>query len=76
MNLIEPSILAGAAVGGVVGAVMGFGAGPWWTVVGLLAGGVLGALAFPLLLIALGLLFILVTQGPREVLRLLRGDPG
>lgn len=76
MNLIEPVILVGAAVGGVVGAVMGFGAGPWWTVGGLLAGVVLGALAFPLLLLALALLVTLVTQGPRRLLKLMRGGPG
>ena len=76
MNLIEPVILAGAAMGGVVGAVMGFGVGPWWTVGGLLAGVVLGALALPLLLLALALLLTLVTQGPRRLLRWMRGNPG
>ncbi|WP_147444896.1 hypothetical protein [Corallococcus sp. CA053C] len=68
-------ILAGAVLGGVAGAVLGFASGIGWAVGGLLAGVVLGALAFPPLLIALGLLFILVTQGPRKLLSLVRGDP-
>ncbi|RKH08757.1 hypothetical protein D7X74_30960 [Corallococcus sp. CA047B] len=76
MNLIEPIILTGAVLGSVAGAVLGFTSGIGWGVGGLLLGSVVGALAFPLLLLVLGMLFILVTQGPRQVLSLFRGTPG
>ncbi|CAM3783741.1 hypothetical protein COSO111634_25380 [Corallococcus soli] len=47
-----------------------------WGVAGLLAGAVLGALALPALLLALALLFGLVTRGARQLLSLFRGTPG
>ncbi|MHA7633953.1 hypothetical protein [Corallococcus sp. M7] len=73
MTLIEPIMLVGAAIGGVTGAVWGFGSGIGWAAVGLVGGIVLGPIVLMLLLFALAMLITLFKQGPRAVLRDLRG---
>ena len=72
MTLIEPMMLAGAALGAIVGAVLGFASGPLWALGGLVAGALLGGLMGPFFFILLGLLVTAVLRGPRHTLGLLR----
>jgi hypothetical protein len=72
MNLIEPIILGGAVLGGVVGATLGFSAGVLWGLGGLLAGIVLGAVVGPFVFFLLGLVFITLRYGPRHSWGLVR----
>ncbi|QSQ23305.1 hypothetical protein JY651_50945 [Pyxidicoccus parkwayensis] len=72
MNLIEPIILGGALVGGVVGATLGFPAGLLPGLGGLLAGVVLGGLLGPPVFILGGLVGVTLFRGPRHTWALLR----
>ncbi|NOK23529.1 hypothetical protein [Corallococcus carmarthensis] len=73
MTILEPVMMLGAALGGLAGAIWGFGSGILWAVAGLLGGVVLGAILFPLVMAALGIGIMMITQGPRAALCELRG---
>ena len=69
MNLIEPCILAGAVVGTLTGAVLGFPHGLLWGLGGMAAGLVGGVLLLPFVILFLALAGIALFFWPRHLLR-------
>jgi multisubunit Na+/H+ antiporter MnhE subunit len=69
MNLIEPVVLVSIVTGAVTGAVLCWPIHPLMGAVGAVGGVVAGVLFAPVLLFAILIPFIAVTQGPREALK-------
>lgn len=72
MNLIEPVVLVSTLSGAVAGAVLCWPIHPMLGAVGAVVGVLAGVLVAPVLLLAILIPFIAVTQGPREALKLCR----
>ncbi|AEI64985.1 hypothetical protein [Corallococcus macrosporus] len=73
MNLIEPCILAGAVVGTLTGAILGFSQGVWWGLGGMAAGFVGGVLVLPFVIVFLVAGGMVLFFWTRHLLRRLRG---
>ena len=69
MNLIEPVVLVCSLTGAVTGAVLCWPIHPLLGAGGAVVGVLAGVLVAPLLLLAILIPFIAVTQGPREALK-------
>ncbi|QDE71088.1 hypothetical protein BHS09_31210 [Myxococcus xanthus] len=77
MNLIEPCVLAGAVVGTLTGAILGFPHGLLWGLGGMAAGFVGGVLVLPFVILFLVMAGMALFFWPRHLLRQLRGTrPG
>jgi uncharacterized membrane protein len=72
MNLIEPVVLVSVLAGAITGAVLCWPIHPMMGAVGAVGGMLVGLLFAPLLLFALLIPFLTLTQGPRETLKMLR----
>ncbi|AKQ63777.1 hypothetical protein A176_000689 [Myxococcus hansupus] len=73
MNLIEPCILAGAVVGTLIGAVLGFPHGLLWGLGGMAAGFMGGVLLLPFVILFLVLTGMALFFWPRHLLKRLWG---
>ncbi|GHH04058.1 hypothetical protein [Comamonas sp. JC664] len=74
MNLIEPCILAGAVVGTLAGAVLGFPHGLLWGLGGMAAGFAVGVLLLPFVVLVLALAGVALFSWPRHLLRRTRAQ--